>query len=113
LAVISYLTMVVCARWFTSDYQNRKVRQNVPEGNGAMLKSELIQKIATANPHLSQRDAEHVVDAILDAITDAMSRGERVEGLRSLHHQAPRIADWPEPKNGGEGPGYPEVCPVL
>ena len=44
-----------------------------------MLKSELVQKIAEANPHLYQRDVEHIVNAILDEITDALSRGDRVE----------------------------------
>jgi integration host factor subunit beta len=44
-----------------------------------MLKSELVQKIANANPHLRQRDAENVVDAILDEIANAMSQGDWVE----------------------------------
>ena len=44
-----------------------------------MIKSELVQKIAEANPHLYQRDVEHIVNAILDEITDALSRGDRVE----------------------------------
>lgn len=44
-----------------------------------MIKSELVQAIAAENPHLYQRDVEHVVNAVLDAITDALARGERVE----------------------------------
>lgn len=44
-----------------------------------MIKSELVQAIAAENPHLYQRDVEHIVNAILDAITDALSRGDRVE----------------------------------
>ena len=44
-----------------------------------MIKSELVQKIAEANPHLYQRDVEHIVNAILDEITEALSRGDRVE----------------------------------
>jgi len=44
-----------------------------------MIKSELVQKIAEANPHLYQRDVEHIVNAILDEVTDALSRGDRVE----------------------------------
>ena len=44
-----------------------------------MLRSELVQKIAEISPHLYERDVEHVVDAILDEITKALSRGERVE----------------------------------
>ena len=34
-----------------------------------MIKSELVQKISEQNPHLYQRDVEHIVNAILDEIT--------------------------------------------
>jgi len=45
----------------------------------AMLKSELIQRISSQNPHLYQRDLEKVVDAIFDQIVEALARGDRVE----------------------------------
>ena len=48
-----------------------------------MLKSELIERIAEQNPHLYQRDVEAIVNAILDTITRALARGDRVE-LRGL-----------------------------
>lgn len=44
-----------------------------------MIKSELVQRIADRNPHLYLRDVENVVNAILDEITAAMARGDRVE----------------------------------
>ena len=44
-----------------------------------MIKSELVLKIAEQNPHLYQRDVENIVNAILDTIGDALSRGDRVE----------------------------------
>jgi integration host factor subunit beta len=44
-----------------------------------MIKSELVLKIAEANPHLYQRDVENIVNAILDEISGAMARGDRVE----------------------------------
>jgi integration host factor subunit beta len=44
-----------------------------------MIKSELVLKIAAQNPHLYQRDVENVVNAILDTISDALARGDRVE----------------------------------
>jgi integration host factor subunit beta len=44
-----------------------------------MIKSELVQRIAEANPHLYQRDVENIVDAVLDEITTALARGDRVE----------------------------------
>ena len=44
-----------------------------------MIKSELVLHIASANPHLYQRDVEKIVNAILGEITNAMAKGERVE----------------------------------
>src|SRR5712675_3595596 len=44
-----------------------------------MIKSELVQKLATANPHLYQRDVEAIVTAIFDEIAGALTRGDRVE----------------------------------
>ena len=45
----------------------------------AMTKSELVQRLADANPHLYQRDVEVIVTAIFDEITAALARGDRVE----------------------------------
>jgi integration host factor subunit beta len=44
-----------------------------------MIKSELVLKLAEQNPHLYQRDVENIVNAILDTISDALARGDRVE----------------------------------
>ncbi len=44
-----------------------------------MIKSELIEKIASANPHLFQRDVELIVNVIFDEIIASLARGERVE----------------------------------
>ena len=44
-----------------------------------MIKSELVQKIAERYPELYQRDAENVVNAILEEIVQALTRGDRVE----------------------------------
>ena len=44
-----------------------------------MIKSELIERIAAENPHLYHRDVEKVVNTILDTITTALARGDRVE----------------------------------
>jgi integration host factor subunit beta len=60
-----------------------------------MIKSELIQKLAEENPHLFQRDLENIVNAILDEIGNALSRGDRVElrgfGAFSVKNRAARI----------------------
>ena len=60
-----------------------------------MTKSELIQRLAERNPHLYQRDVERIVATILDEITAALSRGDRVElrgfGAFSVKHRGARI----------------------
>ena len=43
-----------------------------------MIKSELVQRIAGQNPHLSQRDVENIVNAVLGEITYGLARGDRV-----------------------------------
>jgi len=61
---------------------------------GAMIKSELIQRIAGQNPHLYQRDIESIVNAVLGEITTALARGDRVElrgfGAFSVKHRPAR-----------------------
>ena len=44
-----------------------------------MLKSELIERIAAENPYLYHRDVEKIANAILDTVTTALARGDRVE----------------------------------
>jgi integration host factor subunit beta len=44
-----------------------------------MTKSELRERIAELNPHLYQGDVERIIAAIFDEISNALSRGERVE----------------------------------
>lgn len=44
-----------------------------------MTKSELIEKIAARNPHLTIKDVERIVNVTLDAIVSAMANGDRVE----------------------------------
>lgn len=44
-----------------------------------MIKSELVLRVAEHNPHLYHRDVENIVNAVLDTITDALARGDRVE----------------------------------
>ncbi len=44
-----------------------------------MIKSELIQRLAEANPHLYQRDVERIVSTVFEEIGAALQRGDRVE----------------------------------
>jgi integration host factor subunit beta len=67
-----------------------------------MLKPDLAKIIHRQNPHLYQRDAEKIVDAILAEIVAAMARGDRVElrgfGNFSVRLRSPRVAR--NPRNG-------------
>jgi len=44
-----------------------------------MTKSELIARLAEANPHLYHRDVERIVTTIFDEIAAALAEGDRVE----------------------------------
>jgi integration host factor subunit beta len=59
-----------------------------------VIKSELIQKIAAANPHLYHRDIERIVNVIFEEIVEALARGDRVElrgfGAFTVKHRPPR-----------------------
>lgn len=59
-----------------------------------MIKSELVQAIATENPHLFAKDVELVVATIFDTISEALAAGERVEirgfGAFSVKHREAR-----------------------
>jgi len=60
-----------------------------------MIKSELVQRLALANPHLYQRDVENIVNTIIEEITAALARGDRVElrgfGAFSIKNRPPRM----------------------
>jgi len=44
-----------------------------------MIKSQLIASLAEQHPHLTHAHAERVVNCVLDQISAALERGERVE----------------------------------
>lgn len=44
-----------------------------------MTKSELIARLAAANPHLYHRDVERIVTTVFEEVTAALARGDRVE----------------------------------
>ena len=67
-----------------------------------MTKSELIAQLAERFPQLVAKDAEFAVKMILDAMTDALSRGDRIEirgfGSFALNYRPPRVGR--NPKSG-------------
>jgi len=67
-----------------------------------MTKSELIAQLAARFPQLVAKDADYAVKMILDAMTDALARGDRIEirgfGRFALNYRPPRVGR--NPKSG-------------
>lgn len=67
-----------------------------------MTKSELITVLAARYPQLAARDTDYAVKTILDALTQALASGQRVEirgfGSFSLSQRSPRVGR--NPKSG-------------
>ncbi len=64
-----------------------------------MTKSELIEKIASKNPHLTVKDVERIVDVFFNKIITTLAKGDRVEfrgfGAFSVRKRSPRAAKNP------------------
>jgi integration host factor subunit beta len=69
----------------------------------AMMKSELIERIARKQSHLAYKDVELAVKSMLEQMSNSLSSGERIEirgfGSFSLHYRPPRAGR--NPKTGG------------
>ncbi|EPY0565408.1 integration host factor subunit beta [Proteus mirabilis] len=67
-----------------------------------MTKSELIERLAGLQSHLSAKTVEEAVKEMLDHMADTLADGERIEvrgfGSFSLHYRAPRMGR--NPKTG-------------
>ncbi len=67
-----------------------------------MTKSELINRLAERFPQLVAKDAEFAVKMILDAMSSALIRGDRIEirgfGSFALNYRPPRLGR--NPKSG-------------
>jgi integration host factor subunit beta len=57
-----------------------------------MTKSELVKRLADANPHLYMRDVERIVAVVFNQIGAALARGDRVE-LRGFGAFSTRVRD--------------------
>ncbi len=85
-----------------------------PWGNGAdsidagtpMIRSELVQKLCSDFPDLTQREVEGVVGAIFDSITDQLAKGGRVE-LRGFGAFSTRQRDARVGRNPRTGESVP------
>jgi integration host factor subunit beta len=67
-----------------------------------MTKSELISRLAERFPQLVAKDADLSVKMILDAMSEALAKGDRIEirgfGSFSLNYRPPRVGR--NPKTG-------------
>lgn len=67
-----------------------------------MTKSELIARLAMRFPQLVAKDADFAVKEILDAMTEALANGDRIEirgfGSFALNYRPPRMGR--NPKSG-------------
>ena len=59
-----------------------------------MIKSELVSKITDKYPELYQRDADLIVNTILNEISEALARGDRVE-IRGFGLNSPEFSRHP------------------
>jgi integration host factor subunit beta len=67
-----------------------------------MTKSELVSHLAARFPQLVLKDADYAVKMILDAMTEALANGHRIEirgfGSFALNYRPPRVSR--NPKSG-------------
>ena len=67
-----------------------------------MTKSDLIARLAERFPQLVAKDADYAVKMILDAMSEALAKGDRIEirgfGSFSLNYRPPRVGR--NPKSG-------------
>ena len=65
-----------------------------------MTKSELIARLAERFPQLVAKDADYAVKMMLDALTAALVRGDRIEirgfGSFALNYRPPRVGRNPQ-----------------
>ncbi|MBV9136130.1 MAG: integration host factor subunit beta [Hyphomicrobiales bacterium] len=80
-----------------------------------MIKSELVECVMRTYPGLYQRDAETAVEAVLDAITDALANGNRVEirgfGAFSAKERRSRVGR--NPRTGQRVPVAAKRVPMF
>ena len=78
-----------------------------------MTRSELVEKLARHFQQLNIADTKAATDTIIDALTSALARGDRIEirgfGSFKLNHRPPRIGR--NPKTGVTVPVPAKAAP--
>ena len=69
-----------------------------------MTKSDLVKRLADANPHLYRHDIERIVATVFGRITAALARGDRVElrGFGAFSTRARGTRPARNPRTGAE-----------
>jgi len=80
-----------------------------------MTKSDLIKRLADANPHLTQRDVEKIVSTVFDEVTEALARRDRVElrGFGAFSVRAREARTGRNPRTGAEVKVPDKVVPYF
>lgn len=95
-------------------FRAHRAMAHLHAGSGAtfphsMTRSDLVEELAARFGQLTQRDAEAAVKTILDAVSDALVRGHRIEirgfGSFSVNRRPPRMGRNPR---SGEAVQIPE-----
>jgi integration host factor subunit beta len=78
-----------------------------------MTRSDLIAELAASTPHLRQHDAELIVLAVFDQISDALARGDRVElrGFGSFTMRQHKAHTGRNPRTGEARPVTARAAP--
>jgi integration host factor subunit beta len=80
-----------------------------------MTKSDLVKRLADANPHLFLRDIERIVSTVFEEVAEALVRGDRVElrgfGAFSVRHRGSRTGR--NPRTGEEVQVPDKVVPYF
>jgi integration host factor subunit beta len=88
---------------------------NATSGGGSMTKRDLIDEVVKIYPRFSGRDAEVMVNAVFDSMTDALARGERIEirGFGSFVVKHRQARDGRNPKTGAVVPVAAKRVPFF
>ncbi len=83
--------------------------------NGSMTKRDLIDEVVKIYPRFSGRDAEVMVNAVFDSMTEALARGERIEirGFGSFVVKHRQAREGRNPKTGALVPVAAKRVPFF
>jgi integration host factor subunit beta len=84
-------------------------QNRVAEGRSHMTRRDLVEALAEKFPQLTQRDADMAVKTVLDAMSESLIKGHRIEirgfGSFTVNRRPPRLGRNPR---SGESVAIPE-----